>query len=287
MTSESSIIVASNSITLPPAIRLGASEVVAVDEVADDFLTIIREAGSLYEWAADQTQPVALRGRAPVYVALLPKSSVEVVVRHAWHGGLLAPITGDRFIRPSRAPFEMAISSAMRSAGIATTEILGFVRYDAGMGLVRVDVASRFVSNASDLGTVLGGLAPDIGCDEALEATLHLLNALSVHGISHPDLNVKNILLHRPHEDTLRAMVIDVDVIKWDASRGRMATAELNVRRLSRSMRKWRRHFDCDLPDDSIDKFVRRALDDAGSVDSAEYCRRIANHNESRRSTDK
>lgn len=233
---------------------VGAADVTGTPTVLEDLAAIVREHDTLYDWAAEQPQPRAMRGRAPVYVATLPACGIPVVVRHGWHGGVLAPLTADRFRRPTRAPVEMERSAALRAAGIPTTEVLGFARYPAAFGLCHVDVVTRYVADAADLGMVLAGLAPFVDCETALACTQRLLMQLASHGVIHPDLNVKNILL-RPTTDGIEALIIDVDVVRWDASRSPMETMHANVARLTRSVRKWRTHFGCDVTDARIAAF--------------------------------
>lgn len=232
------------------------------------FLPDLRAAvdahGTLYDWAESQPQPRALRGRAPVYVATLPSSGVTVVVRHAWHGGLLAPVTRDLFRRPTRAPIEYARSRELRRLGIPTTEVLGYALYpvplgSADVGLARVDVVTRYVDDTADLGMVLAGLAPSIECDAALDAVLTLLQSMARHSVVHPDLNVKNILLHVPPTAPARALMIDVDVVQVGSSTPAQ-TMQRNVARLVRSLRKWNQRFGCDMADARIDGFAAAAL---------------------------
>lgn len=244
----------------PETRRLRDADVTASPPLVGPLATLIEQHGSLYEWAAGMPQAVALRGRAPVYVADLPGTDVTVVVRHVWHGGVLAPITGDRFRRPSRAPVELAQSARLRVAGIPTTEVLGYARYDAGAGLCRVDVVSRFVPDAYDLGAVSAGLVPGISLPDALTATLTLLRQCATAGVHHPDLNVKNVLLTRDANRRLQAMIIDVDVIQWDGARPARETMHANVTRLTRSMKKWRTQFGADLPDATIERFASEAM---------------------------
>jgi hypothetical protein len=233
---------------------VGTADVTGTPAVLDDLAAIVREHDTLYDWAADQPQPRAMRGRAPVYVATLPACGIPVVVRHGWHGGVLAPLTADRFRRPTRAPVEMERSAALRAVGIPTTEVLGFARYPAAFRLCHVDVVTRYVADAADLGMVLAGLAPFVDCETALACTQRLLMQLASHGVIHPDLNVKNILL-RPTTDGIEALIIDVDVVRWDASRSPDETMRANVARLTRSVRKWRTHFGCDVTDARIAAF--------------------------------
>lgn len=261
-TATTETVTASLMLPPPPApVRWSGGDLLAQDEVRDDLLAILQDHGSVYDWAARMPQPRALRGRAPVFVAALPRSGHTVVVRHAWHGGLLAPLTGDRFLRPTRAPREMQIAAALLAAGIPTADICGAVRYAVGAGLVRVDVVSHYLDDSVDLGTVLAGLAPAYPREQALTATSTLLRQLAHRGIVHPDLNVKNILL-RPVSGPpsaaamLQALVIDVDVLVWHHAWVGARAMQRNMARLLRSMRKWRRQFRCDLPDDVMAAFA-------------------------------
>ncbi|MEQ1690400.1 MAG: lipopolysaccharide kinase InaA family protein [Gemmatimonas sp.] len=235
------------------------ADVSAIPALADTLVALVEAHGTLYEWAAEQPQPRALRGRAPVYVAALPETRTLVVVRHAWHGGLLAPLTGDRFRGTRRADREFATSLRLRSLGIPTTDVLGFASYHAAFGLRRVDVVSRFVPDAFDLGTIAAGLVPDIDRDDALAATHGLLARLAMARVRHPDLNVKNVLLRREVGGSLTAMIIDVDVVRWDSAHTPAHVMRDNVTRLIRSMRKWRTQFGCDLSEDVVETFARDA----------------------------
>ncbi|MCA0377324.1 MAG: hypothetical protein LCH84_16900 [Gemmatimonadetes bacterium] len=244
--------------------EVDGGDVSAAAPLVDELARLVREHGTLYAWASAAPQPQALRGRAPVYVATLPTDGRRVVVRHAWHGGLLAPLTGDRFRFPSRAPIEHANAAALRAAGIATTDVLGFARYAAGPGLVRVDVVSAYLPDTADLGMVLACLAPAPTPAAALEATHVLLDTLAAAGVVHPDLNVKNILL-RARGNAAEALVIDVDVVDIDVRRAPVETMQRNVARLTRSMRKWRTRFGCALADVAIETFAAQALARVGA----------------------
>lgn len=240
--------------------HVGDSDVTAFAAVVDALADIVAQHDTLYDWASGLPQPRALRGRAPVYVAALPNTPDTIVVRHGWHGGLLAPITGDRFRLPTRAPLEMCQSYALRRVGIPTSDVLGFARYPAGPGLRRIDVVTRFVPDAYDLGMIAAGLAPHIDATDAMRATIALLVQLASHGVIHPDLNVKNILLRHTPSQAPEAMVIDVDVVRWDATRAPNITMRANLARLLRSMRKWRTNFGCDMADERLARFERDAL---------------------------
>jgi 3-deoxy-D-manno-octulosonic acid kinase len=243
-------------------------EIVAQRAIVDAMQRVLAAHGSLYEWAAGLPQPHALRGRAPVYVAELPGTGAVLAVRHAWHGGMLAPLTGDRFRPPTRAPVELANSLRLSKLGVPTTEMLGYVLYPAGPALRRVDVASRFIADAADFGAVLAARAPAVRLRDAMPAVVDLLVKLARDGVRHPDLNVKNILLARDAGDVLHARVIDVDVIRFDSELSPVQVMEANLRRLVRSIRKWRERSGVETGDDviaALERQCRVALDGASA----------------------
>ncbi|MEP6780387.1 MAG: lipopolysaccharide kinase InaA family protein [Gemmatimonadaceae bacterium] len=240
--------------------ELRSTSLVARDSLANAFVAVIEQHETLYAWAREQEQPTALRGRAPVYVANLPTTpSVDIAVRHAWHGGMLAPITSDRYLRPTRAPRELLNSWHLRALKIPTPEFLAFALYKAGPFSVRVDVATRYVPNSFDFSVVLKGVAPSIDRHEAIDAVEKLLVQLAAHGFTHPDLNVKNILLYRENQKLIAAM-LDVDVVQSRPEVTPATTMLANVSRLARSMRKAQRQFGIAIKEGELSGFVERML---------------------------
>jgi|GEM_PF-226522 len=232
-------------------------DVVAAASVRDALFAIIATHGTWYAWASTQPQTRALRGRAPVYIAHLADAlDTSVVIRHVWHGGLLAPLTRDRFRRPTRAPLELLRAVMLRARGVPTPEVMGFALYDAGPGFVRIDVATRYIPDSHDFAAVLANVAPDITRSAAFDAIALLLHQLSRNGFTHPDLNVKNILLQQTGP-TLQASVLDVDVMRWDAHLPVAVAMRQNTDRLLRSLAKARRQFGITFTDAERDTFVR------------------------------
>jgi 3-deoxy-D-manno-octulosonic acid kinase len=111
------------------------------------------KSGTLYEYAAQHEEARSLSGRGVVYAAPLPNGD-RVVVRHNRHGGLLAPLTGDRFLSPTRAPYELEASLQLIANGVPTPEIIAYAVYRAGPLLRRSDVASREIRDSADLATM-------------------------------------------------------------------------------------------------------------------------------------
>lgn len=263
MTEHAPSFVASNSEAPTPGFSrrlLNGAELVAHNSIIDALAIVIERYGTLYNWARGVTQPLALRGRAPVYVAPVPGSlNTSLVVRHAWHGGLFAAITRDVFRRPTRAPNELQISRALLSHNIGTPELLAYALYDAGPGVVRFDVASRYIPDSYDFAVVLSGLSPVITRAEAFDAIVPLMQRLAEHGFTHADLNVKNLLLSEVSRKAT-ASVLDVDVMEQHSQKSAAEVMEINVKRLMRSILKSRRQFGVRITDGEIDMFRERLI---------------------------
>ena len=229
-----------NRLPIPPGYaRIDAGGVVAVAQTP--HAGAVRKAlewGTLHDWARLHPAARALAGRDVAYAAPLPLSDLRVVVRHNRHGGLLASLTGDRFLTPTRAPLELATALRLQEAGIPTPDVVAYAVYEAGGLFRRSDVMTREVANAADLATLLQG-ASDGERRMALAATARLLSRLAAAGARHHDLNIKNVLLRRCDDGAMCAYVLDVDRVAFGRA-GDAALMEGNLRRLERSARKWR-----------------------------------------------
>ena len=217
---------------------LSGADVVALGTCADAVRRAFGDR-SLYEYAASHPARRELSGRGAAYAVPLPDGLTHVVVRHSRHGGLLAPVTGDRFLAPTRAPRELDTALRLADAGVATPQVIAYATYPAGGPFRRSDVATREVIGGRDLTHVLatGKRAPNI--TTVLEGTGALLQALQRTGARHPDLNIANVLI--VHDDTCghRAMVLAVDRITFGVPNDRRVGAA-NLQRLLRSARKLR-----------------------------------------------
>ena len=255
-----------------PRIVRGATMVCRAD-LADDLSRAIVEHGSLYAYALAQPDRRELRGRAAAWAVRL-QSGDDVVVRHSWHGGLLAPLTRDVFVAPSRAPRELALSVRLRAAGVRTPEVVAYALYPAGPGLVRADVMTRLVPDAQDLAALLR--TQPLTRDPRgpwVRATGALLHALAQLGVRHPDLNLKNVLVTPAptagDDDALHAWILDLDVARVSDSPStarQHAIGEANLRRLERSIEKWRTQRGLavhDLELDCLRLIARRGADTA------------------------
>ena len=192
---------------------------------------------TLHDWASRQPAATAMQGRAVAWGTRLPASGLEVVVRHAMHGGLLASLTGDRFLRPGRAPYELEVSQRLRAAGVPTPRLVAHCTYPAGPFFCRSDVATERLPVGDDL-PALWSSADTMARAALLAATATLLRALAHCGARHEDLNAKNVYLARAG-DTFTAFALDVDRVRFQRAAG-ARVAERNFARLARSLTKLR-----------------------------------------------
>ena len=191
----------------------------------------------------------------------LPDGETRVVVRHSRHGGLLAPVTGDRFLPPTRAPHELRTALRLAEAHVPTPEVIAYATYPAGVVFQRSDVATREVVGGKDLADVLA--RDDIEARfAALDATADLLHALERAGARHPDLNVTNVLIVAAEGLPARALVLDVDRVVF-GERGDAGIGAANVRRLLRSARKLRSNGRITVTDDELSRLATSAGHDS------------------------
>lgn len=214
---------------------------------------------TLHDWAGGRADARALQGRGVAWSVGIPGTSDRMVVRHNRHGGLLAPLTGDRFLLPTRAPHELAVALRLAHAGVRTPEVIAYVVYPSSLpGFARSDVATREVPEARDLGAWLVDAALDAASREAaLDATARLVGALARAGARHHDLNVKNVLLAR-EDGALAAWVLDVDRVTFHPP-GDARVLDGNVARLLRSARKWREQRGAPVDEAALARLTERA----------------------------
>ena len=217
--------------------QLPGADVVALGDVADAVRHAVGD-GSLYGYAAAHPARRELRGRGIAYAVPLPDGVTRVVIRHSRHGGLLAPLTGDRFVAPTRAPRELRTALRLAGAGVETPQVIAYAIYPTGL-FRRSDVATREVTGGTDLAALLAVPHAPGDMRAILDATAALLRALEKAGARHPDLNLANVLIVERPDGTRQALVLDVDRVVFGRA-GDRSIGEANVRRLVRSAHKRR-----------------------------------------------
>jgi 3-deoxy-D-manno-octulosonic acid kinase len=205
-----------------------------------DVAAAVREAlaasRTLYRWAAAQPGRRVFVGRAEAYGVTL--GGTPAVVRHARHGGLLAPVLGDLFAGAPRFYREAALARRLREGGVRTPDVLAGVRYRAGPAH-RADVATAQAAGV-DLVELFYGERPPAGRERAaaLEAIGRLVRRLHDLGYVHPDLQLRNLLVTPGAGREGGAWLLDVDTCRpmratEDVERAR------NLERFYRSWSKW------------------------------------------------
>jgi 3-deoxy-D-manno-octulosonic acid kinase len=224
--------------------------IVARQDAEDGIREAMREVRTLHCWASTVPGARAFQGRATAWGATLPGTDTAVVVRHAQHGGLLAPITGDLFLWPGRAPWELEVSERLRAAKVRTPMLVAYVLYPAGFGFCRCDVATARLPDGEDLPAIWRA-ADDAARTAILDAVGELVRHLGAAGAHHADLNVKNVYLTRGF-GPWRAYVLDVDRVRFAAPGDAARVTDANLARLTRSLRKSREQFGLEMPESAI-----------------------------------
>ena len=204
-----------------------------------DVPEAVREAlaggGTLYRWAARQAGRATFVGRGEAYGVTL--GPAPAVVRHARHGGTLAPLLGDLYVGRPRFYHEADLARRLAEGGVRPPAVLAGVRYRAGPAH-RADVATEQVAGA-DLVEVFFGDRPPQGPRRAaaLEALGRLVRRLHDFGYVHPDLQLRNLLL-TGEPGPPRAWLLDVDTCRPMRRDGDVERAR-NLARFYRSWAKW------------------------------------------------
>ncbi len=213
---------------------------VIVQETALPFVRdAIAGAGGLYDYAAAHPEAEAIQGRGRLYVIPGPGSD-RWVIRHLTHGGMLAPLTGDRFVmRGTPRPFnELLLANKLNDIGIRTPEVVAAAVYPSGL-IYRGEVARAEVTGALDLAECLFA---DSGLEEprrheVLAAAGQLMASLHLAGVAHPDLNLRNILIELG-EGAPRAVIIDLEKCTVVPELSRRQRRRM-IRRFGRSARRF------------------------------------------------
>ena len=193
-----------------------------------------------------ELEPSELSGRRPLYG--LRAGPERLVVRRFSHGGLMRWITGVRYRDPERPFRELILADSLRRAGILTPQVVAARARMARGGGWYLDLVTRRVEDATDLGFVLGQarcgkLAGGVR-RALLVAAGNLVRQLHRHGCLHADLTPSNILVERAflEEGEPRLWVIDLDQSERheDLSLG---ARQGNLRRLFRYTSRRERRF--------------------------------------------
>jgi tRNA A-37 threonylcarbamoyl transferase component Bud32 len=214
-------------------------------DVAPALRAALREAASLYAWAASRPDRGVFHGRGEAYAVTL--GAFRVVVRHARRGGLVRLLSRDRFLgRTPRFIREIALSRRLAAAGIRTPAVLAGVAYPALFSHT-ADIATERL-DGPDLAALLFGDAPPEGERRAaiLAAVGRMVRRLHAAGFVHPDLQLRNVLVLTKASSlvsdpsSVEAALLDVDTCRERSPRDTRAHLA-NRKRFLRSWDKWNR----------------------------------------------
>lgn len=229
--------------------RVGEAHVIA-HESCVAWATEVLATQTLYAWASAAPDRRALGGRVPAQSVLLPGQERRVVVRHSHRGGLMAPLLGDLFLPPTRAPYELLVSHLLAGVGVRTPLVVAIAVYKAHRFFRRSDVVSLELPGR-DLGQALRD-RPDADVRQGwLESIAALVRSLTAVGAWHPDLNVGNVLLVENGPRAWDAYVLDIDRLQF-APPADPTVRDANLDRLERSVRKLRARFQAGFDDTEL-----------------------------------
>ena len=196
-------------------------------------------------------------GRAPV--TALPCSGLrEIVVRPCLHGGFWGKFAQDLYCGSQRARREIDLAQKLHQEKVPTPYILAVFFYSAGP-FYRVDVLTSFVPDSRDLASFLSTRPNPLQRRRAFVAVRKLLHRCAQHGIRHPDLNARNILISGLSTPPICAWLLDVDAIRRESDpSAKVATANRN--RLLRSLLKRSRLGDLGFSEKEIPKLWREVF---------------------------
>lgn len=193
-----------------------------------------------------------LQGRRPVVVGSL--GGLPAVVKRLHHGGVLAPLTGDRFLSPRRALANLAAADALNTRGLATPDVL-FAAWRRRGVVVRMELGFELVHGGEDAAACLFGerTHPLADAGAVIEGVGRMVAALHHAGVVHHDLNLRNFLL----TPLGRVMVLDVDKATVGSRPLGAVARRRNLARLARSVRKLGRRA---APPDEVEALLARLL---------------------------
>lgn len=200
----------------------------ATADVSDEVAQLYRLHRWVYDAVIADDSSSILRGRKPVVAGRLGRR--DVIVKRLHHGGLLAPLLGDRFLTRRRFSAHAANAAFLRVHGIATPAVVfagwrrsgGFVRGEIGLERLDGVDADRYFFSGSPA-----------AADEVSRAIGALVRRMHDAGFVHGDLNLMNVLVRGPAS----LSILDLDkgtIFSHVGGRARRA----NLERLYRSIRK-------------------------------------------------
>ena len=221
------------------------------------LLSFWRKAGThlrLGEVVRRHPQSLRFSGRLPVFAAPFGDGKTWVV-RTCAHGGWWGRLARDRYLGPGRALREIRASEKLAQTKIPTPRIEAVIIYPAGL-FCRIETVTSLVPESRDLVQHLARRPGTTERARLFSAVRKLLDQLYRHGVRHPDLNARNILLSPSSRGGFTAWLLDVDAIRLQDP-GDTSVDQANRNRLLRSLLKRARLGDLAWSEAEIPKLWR------------------------------
>jgi len=174
-------------------------------------------------------------GRGPRGLVDLPGGG-RVLVKQYLRGGVLARFNRDRYAGVGRFLRELAVGARLHRLGLPVGEVRAVLL--AGRApLLRAWGMARYVPGAPDLARWFTGELPGGEAARLWASVLALVERFHEAGLSHPDLNLGNLLARRSG-DSFELWLVDLDrarLLNGPVPAARRAT---ELGRLARSFRK-------------------------------------------------
>jgi len=184
-----------------------------------------------------------------------------LVLRPCVHGGLWGRWVGDLYPGPGRVRREIIRSERLTRLGIPTPRIEAAFFYPAGPWF-RMEVATSLISGGRDLTALLASRPLAGQRSRILGAVRRLLELLHRHGIHHPDLNARNIVLAPSGNVGWSAWLLDVDAVRF-GNPASTAVDTANRHRLLRSLLKLARRGDLGWSEAEVPRLWKELFPDA------------------------
>ena len=154
-------------------------------------------------------------------------------------GGSLARVWRDRYLSAVRLVATLSASVEAQARGVPTADPVALIVKAGAGGLVRGAMAIEEIERSEDLARlVLRGAATRAD----LAATIDAVRAMHDRGVTHPDLNLGNVLLRPQGEGSPEAFLIDFDRATFAPGPLPFAARQAALRRLERSCAKLTGH---------------------------------------------
>ena len=150
-------------------------------------------------------------------------------------GGRLAGIWRDRYPSARRLVSTLSASVEAQMRGVPTADPIALIVKAGAGGLVRGAMAFEEIEGSEDLAR---RMLRNAATRAELVATIDAVRAMHDRGVSHPDLNLGNVLLRPRADGSPEALLIDFDRATFAPGRLPFGARQAALRRLERSCAK-------------------------------------------------